>query len=130
MITPKISTVKQREIPSKTYMLDFESKRILDTTDGFDAVLQAIRKVFLTERYAYQIYSGEYGIELQKYIAKDYDYLVADLGRSISDCLLSDDRIKSVQSFSFSQVASDMLNISFEIATVDGSQMISMEARI
>lgn len=111
-------------------MLDFESKRILDTTDGFDAVLQAIRKVFLTERYAYQIYSGEYGIELQKYIAKDYDYLVADLGRSISDCLLSDDRIKSVQSFSFSQVASDMLNISFEIATVDGSQMISMEARI
>ena len=54
--------------PTLTYKLDFETKRISTKIDDFEAVMQAITKILYTERYSCVIYSGDYGVELERLI--------------------------------------------------------------
>ena len=49
--------IKQADMPSKTYRIDFQTGRISGTVDGRDAMVQAIRKILQTERFQYLIYS-------------------------------------------------------------------------
>lgn len=134
MIVPNpivnINELKQNEITSRTYRLDFNNHRISGFVDGFEAAVQAAIKVFLTERYAYPIYSSQYGIEIQKYIAKDYDYILSDLPRSIRDSLSVDDRIKDVRNFSFEKSSANAVTIFMEIVTSDSVRKISAEVQI
>ena len=46
-----------RELPSKTYMLDFERKRIypLGSANGREAVVQFMKKALLTPRFRWDI---------------------------------------------------------------------------
>ncbi|AGC67446.1 phage-like element PBSX protein, XkdS [Thermoclostridium stercorarium subsp. stercorarium DSM 8532] len=112
---------------SRTYKL--YSDKIQGYTDGLEAVKQAIYKVLNTERYEYPIYSFNYGIELENLIGKDRTYVQVELKRRISECLLRDERITSVDNFRF-EGSGDMIKCTFDVHTIYGNLTISREVNI
>lgn len=116
--------------PSLTYKLDFERKRISGKIDNEEAIKQLVMKILYTERYAYVIYSSQYGVELDRLIGKDYDFIVSDLERTITEALLADDRILSITDFVVEQTAIDRMTATFTVNSVVGSVNINTEVII
>lgn len=116
--------------PSLTYKLDFERKRISGKIDNEEAIKQLVMKILYTERYAYVIYSSQYGVELDRLIGKDYDFIVSDLERTITEALLADDRILSITDFVAEQTAIDRMTATFTVNSVVGPVNINTEVII
>ena len=112
---------------SRTYKIT--GNRIHGYTDGLDALKQAIYKVLNTERYEYPIYSFNYGIDLESLVGKDRTYVQIELKRRISECLLRDERITSVDNFRF-EGSSDVLKCTFDVHSIFGNLTISREVSI
>lgn len=106
--------------PSLTYKLDFERKRIGGMVDNEEAIMQLVMKILYTERYAYVIYSSDYGVELERLIGQEYDYIVSDLERTIKEALLVDDRILDIEEFEMEQTGLDTMNASFKVISILG----------
>ena len=114
----EIKVVKQ---PSKTYHLDLQRGRIVGFVDGYEAIKQAIIKIMLTEKYAYVLYDHYYGVGLEQYIGKDISIVVADLGSTIENALLYDDRILAVNDIEITRGSNiDGLLVKYSVETVDG----------
>ncbi len=123
-----VTQIGQNEV-TRTYKVDSYNKRIIGTTDGQPAIEQAILKNFDTKRFAYVIYSKNYGIELEKYIGKDYDFIRSDLQRAIEECLLVDARIYSINNLQFTQEGLDYMSITMDIETEQGVLTTTLEVK-
>lgn len=86
--------------PSKTYQI--KGNRIIGNCDGLDALKQAVYKILQTERFDYPIYDWDYGIELKDLYGQPISLLLPELKRNIIEALKQDDRIESVDDFSYS----------------------------
>ena len=113
--------------PSRTYELDLQSGRILSTVDGLAAATQMVYKTFYTERYAWLIYNWDYGMELEQYIGRSMDFVMADIQLAITEALQVDDRFLSVQDFKMEQKKIDALYVEFTVSTTEGSTTIGLE---
>lgn len=107
--------------PSLTYRLDFTNRRIIGKVDDKEAVMQFIKKVLDTSKYAYEIYDWYYGNELLALVGMPYDYIVVEAPRIIEEALLVDDRITYIDQWSFKKVAVDAIEISFLVHTIYGN---------
>lgn len=107
--------------PSLTYRLDFTNRRIIGKVDDKEAVMQFIKKVLDTSKYAYEIYDWYYGNELLTLVGMSYDYIVVEAPRIIEEALLVDDRITYIDQWSFKKVAVDAIEISFLVHTIYGN---------
>lgn len=116
--------------PSLTYGLDLTRKRITRKIDGYDAIFQAVEKILFTERYSYVIYSSQYGVELNRFIGKDYDFIISDIQRVIEESLLIDDRILGVSDFEINQTNIDSMTISFLVNSIEGEKAFNMEVNV
>lgn len=88
--------------------------------DGHTAWVQWCIKTVLTERFAYLIYSPNYGCELEKAIQQPSRKAVeAELERTITEALLADPRTEMVRGFSFSWQG-DQVKVSFTAVPVIG----------
>lgn len=116
--------------PSKTYKLDFERKRIGGMIDNEQAIMQMVMKILYTERYAYVIYSPQYGVELDRMIGQDYDFIVSDLERTITEALTADDRVIDISDFKSEKIGIDKMEVSFRVNTIDGSTNVDTEVNI
>lgn len=125
-----VSTVAQEQKPSLTWKLDLSSNRVKGMIDDKDAILQAVEKILLTERYAYRIYSWNYGAELRFYIGKDTDFVLADAERTIREALLQDDRILDIEDFSAKQIDLNSVSVSFTVVSVAGSFNYKKEVKV
>lgn len=105
--------------PSKTYKVNFADKQIRGFTDELDAVKQAIMFILNTERYEYEIYSWNYGIELNDLYSQHISYVYPELKRRIKEALTQDSRIESVDNFSFTKKG-NQVTIDFTVRTVFG----------
>lgn len=84
---------------SKTYKLHTDDLHIQSTRiDGIEAVRQAIYLLLSTERYEYCIYD-EYGVELWDLYGREDAYVIPELERRITEAVLNDDRVISVDNF-------------------------------
>lgn len=124
------NTVAQEQKPLLTWKLDLSSNRVKGMIDDKDAILQAVEKILLTERYAYRIYSWNYGAELQFYIGKDTDFVLADAERTIREALLQDDRILDIEDFSAKQIDLNSVSVSFTVVSVAGSFNYKKEVQV
>ncbi len=106
--------------PSKTYKVNFESNQIRGFTDEIEAVKQTIIFILNTERYEHEIYSWDYGIELNDLYGQHISYVYPELKRRINEALTQDDRIESVDNFSFKKQANNVI-INFTVNTVFGA---------
>lgn len=107
-------------LPTKTYKIDPVNKRIIGTIEGPEAILQFIRKVLSTDKYAFEIYDWYYGNELLKLVGQSYDYVVTRVPNIFREALLVDDRILDVRDFTFSQPNIDSVVVSCAVDTVYG----------
>lgn len=107
------------EQPTKTYKMDLETMRIIGSVDGLDAMRQAVFKILNTERYNYMIYSWNYGVEMTDLIGQDKGVAYPEIKRNITEALLQDDRITSVDSFEFTSER-EKVNVTFTVHTIEG----------
>ena len=120
-----VATVTIETQPSYTYNIDYDNAnggdgQIHGFCDKLAAMKQAIYKIINTERYAYVIYSWNYGIELADLIGKPIPFVYAEVQRRITEALINDDRIKSVTNFSFSHKGGDV-SVTFDVSTIFGT---------
>lgn len=123
-----IRNIEEVVLPSYTYQV--KNGRIHGYIDGLEAMRQAVEKILLTERFEWVIYSSNYGVELERLIGKPYDFVKADLERTISQALLVDTRIKSVQNFFIEQKTKDSLLCVFEVHTISGLFKVEKEVTL
>ncbi|MCR0568370.1 DUF2634 domain-containing protein [[Clostridium] innocuum] len=134
VITEVVADYDDELMPSKTYRLDPDTKRITGVIDGREAMRQAIYKILSTERASYPVYGTDeginYGVELDRFIGKSFSFIASDIERTISDALLQDERVLSVNDFKVGDPTNDMLTLSFTVSTLYGDIEIGTEARI
>ncbi len=111
----------------KTYKL--ADANIQGFTDNLEALQQAIYKILNTEKYEYEIYSFDYGIEFESLIGKDADYVKIELKRRITECLLQDERIQDVDGFNFTVTNDNMLCV-FNVTSIYGEIQVSKEVSV
>lgn len=104
---------------SRTYRV--LNGRVVGWIDNKQALRQAIEKLLHTERYMYEIYTDEYGIELQALIGENFDLVEAEIGRIIKEALLADDRIVSVENIQATKLDSTSLLITFSVESIFGT---------
>lgn len=84
--------------PAKTYQLDFETGEIRGAIDEELALRQFVLKALLTPRDVHEIYTSDYGSEIEEILAEQEsaDYVATELERVIREALEDDDRINSI----------------------------------
>ena len=117
-------------LPTKTYKIDPVNKRIIGTIEDREAVMQFIRKVLNTDKYAFEIYNWYYGNELLKLVGQSYDYVVARVPNIFKEALMVDDRILDVREFTFNKSGIDSMTVSCHIDTVYGVIIYEQEVLI
>jgi len=118
-ILQSLETLETEMIPSKTYRII--NGRIIGMIDGLESVVQAVDKILRTERFVYEIYGEEYGIELERFIGANFDFVKADLQRTIKDALFIDERIEDITDFEMEQVVPNTLKCRFTVNTIEGT---------
>ena len=111
---------------SKTYYIDFKKDVMRGTTDGIEALKQAIFLILSIERYDYVIYSWNYGIELKDLFGKPTTYACAVLPSRIKQALMQDDRIQDVSDF-VTDVEGNTVKVEFKVNSIFGT--FSQEVR-
>lgn len=126
ILTPDLSVVESTEA-TETYKLS--DTEIKGRIDGIEALKQAVYKMLNTERYEYPIYSFSYGIQLEDLLGKDMPYVKIELKRRLTECLMQDDRITSVENFAYTS-SGDTLTCTFDVKSIYGNATITKEVNI
>ena len=106
--------------PSLTWLIDKEQNQVSRMDEGLDAVRQAVEIALSVERFRWQIYSTNFGAELDGLVGEDEAYIVSELPRLIEEALSTDDRIRAVDGFSFSRTDENSMTVTFAVHTVFG----------
>lgn len=120
--------IEEVTLPSLTYQVS--NGRIIGNIDGLDAMRQAIDKLLRTERFIFEIYSDQYGNDLDELIGKEYEYVEADIARVLDEAILGDDRVDSVEVTSISQQSSNSLLANVSVATMFGTITTGVEVEV
>ena len=113
------TTLKVERQPTKTYNLNIENNIINGFCDGLEAMKQTIYKILNTERYENIMYSWNYGIELKDLFGEPVNYVVSELQRRITEALIQDDRIQSVDGFEY-EIKRRTVILTFTVHTIFG----------
>lgn len=106
-------------LPTRTYKISSDGKKIVGYTDGIDAMKQAVRLILNTERYEHLIYSWDYGVELKNLYGEDMGYAMSELKRRITEALMTDVRVLDVSDFKFKR-SGNGLSVKFNVKTEFG----------
>lgn len=122
---PTINTILNNEFemeqqPSKNYKIHFNEQIIHGFRGELEAMKQVVYKILNTERYRYLIYSKYYGIELENLFGEPVSYVCPELERRITEALVQDDRVKSVDSFYFDISKKRTVHVTFVVRTIFG----------
>lgn len=114
------TNLKIESQPSKNYKLHIEQNTIRGTCDGLESMKQVIYKILNTERYQHIMYSWNYGIELLDLYGEPITYVLPELQRRVTEALIQDDRINSVDNFNFDTIEKRTVNVTFTVHTIFG----------
>lgn len=89
--------------------------------EGNEAIKVWIHKALLTERFKYEIYSWDYGSEIETLINKGFtkSLIVSEVERYISEALLINEYILSVDSIEVN-FNDDTLKVDISVSTIYG----------
>ena len=107
--------------PSKTWIIDRNTNQVKGIGDGLPAMRQLVDVLLNTERYYWQIYTDNFGIETEDLPGNDRAFIEAELPRRIEDAMSVDDRIEGVENFVFTQTEPGSLLCAFDVNTVFGT---------
>ena len=120
--------------PSLTYAMKIsqevsEDSIFVGRVDDTEAIKQAIIKIINTERYEYEIYSWDYGIELKDLFGEQRPYVMSEVKRRITDAVLADDRIDSIEDFQVERAGKNGVHCIFIAVTTQGDE-INIETEV
>ena len=106
------------EMP-KEYEVDFETGRIVE---GVEALKVWIWCCLHTQRFRYQIYSWDYGADLEQYVGQTLtdEYLETDLRDEIEEALKVNQYITEIDDYAFERTGSK-ITVTFSVQTLLGS---------
>lgn len=124
-MTPKTGGAFQRgfvmkSVPTRTLRLHNDTRTAAGYIDGLEAMEQAIRIILSTERYKYVIHSWNFGVELSDLFGQPIPYVLPEIKRRIREALTQDDRILSVDNFTF-RTEKNKVFTTFTVTTVFGA---------
>ncbi|MFV0351235.1 MAG: DUF2634 domain-containing protein [Oscillospiraceae bacterium] len=123
------ATDEVKNIPTRTYKINWAKKRAEGYTDDLAAMEQAIYKIIHTERFVYLIYSWDYGTELNSLIGESRAVAEAELERIFAEALLADTRVEKLADFTVSQSGRDALAVTFTVITIFGAIAVEREVK-
>ena len=109
------------DYPTYTFYVDSISKQIVRMEDGLLAMKQAVEIIFSIERFKWQIFSPDSGIELEGLIGMDYGFITSEIKRRVEESLIPDNRITGASDFVFTQPDDESIDCSFVVNTVYGN---------
>ena len=114
----------------KEYAWDFEKDCFRYDKRGRHILVQEneamkvwIYKALKTERFSYLVYSWQYGIELKPFIGKvmGVEERYSELKRVITECLMVNPYIKSIDSYSFvPENRGELVHVRITLTTIYG----------
>ncbi len=122
---------QEYEEPSLTHAmyLTEDEKRFLGKVDDEAAIKQAILKILCTDRYEHEIYSWDYGIEINDLIGKSTLYVLSEIEERVTDAVTADDRIEAVEDFTAVAVDKHTIYITFTAVTAQ-RERIEVESEV
>lgn len=115
------ASLEYTELPTTTFIIDWSSRQIAGIGTGLDAMRQAVEVILANERFRWQIYDSNFGVELEGLIGDDLDYIKAEIPRRIEEAFSVDSRILSVDNYVFTETSPGVLSVSFDVQTVYGA---------
>ncbi len=125
----EMNSIIIQTIPTLTYRVQREKEIVSGTVDELEAMKQAVFKILFTERYQYEIYNWEYGMELKDLFGRAKSYVIPEIKKRIEEALLADDRIKAVTDFTF-HGGKNILEVRFKVHTIFGTLEIERQVDI
>lgn len=107
-------------LPTNTFLINPEGDQIAGMNEDLEAMRQAVEIILTTKRFNYQIYTSNFGVELDDLIGEDPDYIESTLPERIRDAFSVDDRILMEKNYNF-EVNGDKMLVTFEVVTVFGT---------
>ena len=114
-----IENERETRVPSKTFKIDFENKRLGGFIDGKEAMEQAIFMALMTKRYKYAIFSHDYGTDFKDAWEVGMVEAMGRVKNAVTDSLLADDRIRKVSDFEFEKRGRALI-VRFRAETIFG----------
>lgn len=115
------ASLEYTELPTTTFIIDWSSRQIAGIGTGLDAMRQVVEIILANERFRWQIYDSNFGVELVELIGDDLDYIKAEIPRRIEEAFSVDSRILSVDNYVFTETSPGVLSVSFDVQTVYGA---------
>jgi len=84
----------------RTFLIN-KNKTVYGFISGKRAFQQWVRSCLSTERYKYEIYSWNFGLEVEDLYGLEPSYVISELKARIVDALTIDERVEDVCDFSF-----------------------------
>lgn len=115
-------TLHHVEKPTRTFLIDWSSKQVSGMDEGLPAMRQAVEIILQNERFRWQIYSSDFGSELENLVGEERDYIESELPRRIEDAFSGDSRNPySWKILIFTEKLPGELSCSFDVKTVYGT---------
>lgn len=114
----ELDDVEFEELPTNTFLV--EEEQVAGMNEGLEAMRQAVEIMLTTERYDYQIYTENFGVELEQLVGQDPDYIQATFPELIRDAFSIDNRILREENYVF-KTSGDTMTITFDVVTVFGT---------
>ena len=125
-ITSGVTFIQQ---PSLTWYINKDSNRIVGEADGLEAVRQAVEIILNVERFRWQIYSPNSGMQWDGLIGQDPGYVASEVQRRMLDALSVDDRVRGISNFEYTLSGSTM-TCSLTVNTVYGDTQTTVEVNL
>lgn len=112
--------------PSLTWIADPVTHRLRGRGDNYEAVRQAVEVIVNVERFHWQIYTPNFGIEQGGLLGSDPGFVASELQRRLTDAFLPDSRILGIADFSYT-FDDSVMTASVTVNTVFGPVYTTME---
>lgn len=119
-LVPEINDVNVSDNSNNTWKI--VDNHLVPLNDNLLSIIQAAYLTLQTPRYQNLIFSWQYGSELHTLVGKDEAYVLSESRRMIIDALSTDNRIKDVTNFRYSDKV-----LYFTIVTIYGQAELSTE---
>ncbi len=109
------------DLPTNTFIIDHARNQISGMGAGLEAMRQAVEIILNSERFRWQIYNSNFGVEFNDLIGEGYDFIMSEIPRRVEEAFSVDNRILSVGNYAFSRDGTGNMTVTFDVVTVYGT---------
>lgn len=115
--------------PSLTWIADPVTRRLRGRGDNYEAVRQAVEIIVNVERFRWQIYTPNFGVELDGLLGTEPGFAASELRRRLEDAFLPDNRILGISEFTY-EFREGALAAAVTVDTVFGPVQANVEVTL